>query len=82
MQDIVIVSAARTAVGKFGGSLAKLSATELGGLIIKDVVARCHTREGDLYDKEYDTKEMIVIRHHGSGCFGGTKRLRAIHASS
>ena len=40
MQDIVIVSAARTAVGKFGGSLAKLSATELGGLVIKDVVAR------------------------------------------
>jgi len=40
MQDIVIVSAARTAVGKFGGSLAKISATELGGLIIKEVVAR------------------------------------------
>jgi len=40
MQDIVIVAAARTAVGKFGGSLSKLSATELGGLIIKDVVAR------------------------------------------
>ena len=40
MQDIVIVSAARTAVGKFGGSLAKLSATELGGVIIKEVVAR------------------------------------------
>jgi len=40
MQDIVIVSAARTAVGKFGGSLSRLSATELGGLIIKEVVAR------------------------------------------
>ena len=40
MQDIVIVSAARTAVGKFGGSLAKLSATELGAMAIKEVVAR------------------------------------------
>ena len=40
MQDIVIVSAARTAVGKFGGSLSKISAPELGGLIIKEVVAR------------------------------------------
>ena len=40
MKDIVIVSAARTAVGKFGGSLAKLSATELGGLVLKEVVAR------------------------------------------
>jgi acetyl-CoA C-acetyltransferase len=40
MQDIVIVSAARTAVGKFGGSLAKVSATELGALAIKEVVSR------------------------------------------
>ncbi|MFM7800794.1 MAG: beta-ketoacyl synthase N-terminal-like domain-containing protein, partial [Limnohabitans sp.] len=40
MQDIVIVSAARTAVGKFGGSLAKISAAELGALAIKEVVTR------------------------------------------
>lgn len=40
MQDIVIVSAARTAVGKFGGSLSKTSATELGALAIKQVVSR------------------------------------------
>ncbi|WP_446002670.1 hypothetical protein, partial [Burkholderia pyrrocinia] len=30
MTDVVIVSAARTAVGKFGGSLAKIAAPELG----------------------------------------------------
>ncbi len=40
MQDIVIVSAARTAVGKFGGSLAKVSATELGAIAIKEAIAR------------------------------------------
>ena len=40
MQDIVIVSAARTAVGKFGGSLAKTPATELGALVIKEAMAR------------------------------------------
>ncbi len=40
MEDIVIVSAARTAVGKFGGSLAKIAATELGGAIVKEVLAR------------------------------------------
>jgi len=40
MEDIVIVSAARTAVGKFGGSLAKTPATELGGLVIKEAIAR------------------------------------------
>ncbi|MBN8558171.1 MAG: acetyl-CoA C-acetyltransferase [Proteobacteria bacterium] len=35
MEDIVIVSAARTAVGKFGGSLAKVPATELGSIAIR-----------------------------------------------
>ena len=40
MQDIVIVSAARTAVGKFGGALAKTPATELGAAVIKAVLER------------------------------------------
>ena len=40
MEDIVIVAAARTAVGKFGGSLAGIAATELGALVIKEVIAR------------------------------------------
>jgi acetyl-CoA C-acetyltransferase len=40
MEDIVIVSAARTAVGKFGGSLAKTPATELGSIVIKEALAR------------------------------------------
>ena len=40
MEDIVIVSATRTAVGKFGGTLAKVPATELGAAVIKDLLAR------------------------------------------
>ncbi len=40
MEDIVIVSAARTAVGKFGESLAKIAATELGAIVIKEAMAR------------------------------------------
>ena len=40
MEDIVIVSAARTAVGKFGGSLAGIPATELGAIVIKEVLSR------------------------------------------
>ncbi len=40
MQDIVIVSAARTAVGKFGGTLAKTAAPELGAIVIKALLAR------------------------------------------
>ncbi len=40
MEDIVIVAAARTAVGKFGGGLAKTPATELGALVIKALLER------------------------------------------
>ena len=40
MEDIVIVSAARTAVGKFGGTLAKTPATELGAHVIKALLER------------------------------------------
>ena len=40
MEDIVIVSAGRTAVGKFGGTLAKTPATELGAAVVKAVLAR------------------------------------------
>jgi acetyl-CoA C-acetyltransferase len=40
MEDIVIVSAVRTAVGKFGGSLAKIPASELGSIVIKEALAR------------------------------------------
>ena len=38
--DIVIVAAARTAVGKFGGSLAKTPAPELGATVIKALLER------------------------------------------
>ena len=40
MEDIVIVDAARTAVGKFGGSLAKVAAPDLGATVIKALLER------------------------------------------
>lgn len=40
MTDVVIVSAARTAVGKFGGSLSKIAAPELGAAVIRAVLER------------------------------------------
>ncbi|AOK29612.1 acetyl-CoA acetyltransferase [Burkholderia singularis] len=40
MTDVVIVSAARTAVGKFGGSLAKIAAPKLGATVIRAVLER------------------------------------------
>ena len=39
-EEIVIVSAVRTPVGKFGGSLAKVPATDLGAVVIKEALAR------------------------------------------
>ena len=42
MEDIVIVSATRTAVGKFGGTLAKVPATELGAIVIREAIARAN----------------------------------------
>ncbi|MEC8936082.1 MAG: acetyl-CoA C-acetyltransferase, partial [Pseudomonadota bacterium] len=39
MQDVVIVAARRTAVGSFGGSLAGIPASDLGALVIKDIMA-------------------------------------------
>jgi acetyl-CoA C-acetyltransferase len=40
LEDIVIVAAARTAVGKFGGTLAKTAATDLGSAVIKNLLER------------------------------------------
>ncbi len=40
--DIVIVAAARTAVGKFGGALAKTPAPELGAAVVADLLRRAN----------------------------------------
>jgi acetyl-CoA C-acetyltransferase len=40
MEEIVIVAAARTAVGKFGGGLSAVPATELGQTVIKSLLQR------------------------------------------
>jgi acetyl-CoA C-acetyltransferase len=40
MEDIFIVGAARTPVGKFGGTLAKTPASELGALVMRKVLER------------------------------------------
>ncbi|MEG0307637.1 MAG: acetyl-CoA C-acetyltransferase [Clostridium sp.] len=40
MREVVIVSAVRTAVGSFGGSLSKLSAAEIGAVAAKEAIKR------------------------------------------
>ncbi len=39
-RDVVVLSAARSAVGSFGGSLSGIEPCELGGIVMKDVIAR------------------------------------------
>ncbi len=46
MREVVIVSAARTPIGSFGGSLAGFSATQLGGFAIKAAVERAGISPG------------------------------------
>ncbi|MDU1414319.1 MAG: acetyl-CoA C-acetyltransferase [Clostridium sp.] len=40
MREVVVVSAARTAIGSFGGSLSKFSATDLGTIAAKEAIRR------------------------------------------
>ena len=40
MREVVVVSAVRTAVGTFGGSLKGISAVEMGGMVIKAALER------------------------------------------
>ncbi|MDF9406885.1 acetyl-CoA C-acetyltransferase [Pelotomaculum isophthalicicum JI] len=40
MKEVVIVSAVRTAVGKYGGSLQNTPAVELGAIVIKEAIKR------------------------------------------
>ncbi len=44
MTSAVIVAAARTAIGKFGGTLAKVPAPELGAIVIADLLKRAQLK--------------------------------------
>jgi len=46
--DIVIVAAARTAIGKFGGSLAKAPAPELGATVVQALLQRARLEGGQV----------------------------------
>ena len=42
MREVVIVSGARTAIGKFGGSLAGIPVVDLGAIVIKEALKRAN----------------------------------------
>ena len=48
MTDIVITTAVRTAIGKFGGSLSKTPAPELGAAVIRELLARAKLEGGQI----------------------------------
>ncbi|HEY4325750.1 MAG TPA: acetyl-CoA C-acyltransferase [Mucilaginibacter sp.] len=50
MKEVVIVSATRTPVGSFGGSLASLSATQLGGIAIKSAIEKAGLKPEDIQE--------------------------------
>jgi acetyl-CoA C-acetyltransferase len=50
---VYLVSAARTPIGKFGGALASVPATELGGVAIRAAVERAGLPDGAVIDDVY-----------------------------
>jgi acetyl-CoA C-acetyltransferase len=50
MDEVVILSAVRTAIGKFGGTLKDVPAQELGGLVIKEAIERARMEPKDVQE--------------------------------
>ena len=71
MEDVVIVAAGRTAVGKFGGALAKIPAAELGAHVIRNLLVRSGIT-ADMID------EVILGQVLTAGCGQNPARQAAI----
>jgi len=59
MNNVVIVSAARTAVGKFGGSLKDFNPGQLGSIVLKETLNRVNSAN-DVQLKGDDIDEVIM----------------------
>ncbi len=62
MREVIIVSACRTAVGDFAGSLSTVSATDLGVVVIKEAIKRAGIKNEDV-----DEVIMGSVLPHGLG---------------
>jgi len=62
MKDVVIVSACRTPIGDFRGSLSTVSATDLGALVINEAIKRAGIEK-----EEVDEVIMGCVLPHGLG---------------
>ena len=45
-REVVLAGACRTAIGKFQGTLANVSAAELGAIVIREAIARAGVKPG------------------------------------
>ena len=72
MKEAVIVSAARTPVGKFGGSLKDLSATKLGAIAVRESVRRAGIEAKEI-------EECIMGNVIASGLGQNPARQAALH---
>lgn len=83
MTDIVLVSAVRTAVGDFGGSLASMSPTDMGVVTAKEAIARAGIEPSDVDQAFYgsvihtEPRDMYVSRTIALGA-GVDKRAPAL----
>ncbi|HCN89674.1 MAG TPA: acetyl-CoA C-acetyltransferase, partial [Oxalobacteraceae bacterium] len=73
MDDVVIVAALRTAVGKFGGTLAKIPASELGAQVIRGLLAKTGI-------KPEMVSEVILGQVLTAGCGQNPARQAAIRS--
>ncbi|HEY2385110.1 MAG TPA: acetyl-CoA C-acetyltransferase [Terriglobia bacterium] len=60
MKPVFIASAVRTAIGKFGGTLASLSAADLGVIAVKEAISRAGIEPGEV-------NEVIIGHARGAG---------------
>ena len=62
MNDVVIVSACRTAIGAFGGTLKDLNGSELASVTMKEAIRRAGVEPGLIDDVRYG----CCLEHHDS----------------
>lgn len=73
MKEVVIVSAVRTPIGKFGGSLKDVSAVELGKIVVEDALKRANIETSDI-------QQVIFGNVLQAGLGQNPARQIAIHA--
>src|SRR6267154_501700 len=73
MEEVVIVAALRTAVGKFGGSIARIAASDLGAQVIKALLAQSGVAPGEI-------SEVLMGQVLTAGCGQNPARQASIRA--